>query len=64
MSETYSWITPELFEFVLKNEFENFSKITNFKKTISENFASVMIPIKIDFELKGNIENIRKKKIR
>lgn len=57
MTEIPSWITQNLFEDVLKDEFDGFSKITSFRPSLAcapgENYASVMVRVEINFELKG-----------
>ncbi|KAL5283854.1 CHKov1 family protein [Megaselia abdita] len=54
--EIPSWIQQSLFEDLLKEEFVDYFKITKFHPSfacaVGENFASVMIRVEIDFELK------------
>lgn len=63
MTGVPAWITQSLFEELLEKDFEGFSKITKFQPSLAvgeSGIASVMVRVKIVYELDGKItENIQ-----
>jgi len=65
-SKIPDWVTAEIFEDLLKANVDGYSKIKNFKADIGsaagENYATIMLRVKIEVELQGKLLRLMSKK--